>query len=207
MAALGRRWWPLVLVGLGVVNLIRLSDRGWALVGPLLAIGAGIILLMLILEKVDRVLYPRLWPAALALVGGALVLAATLPAENDLCRRGDLRRMVWFRGELLESTASSFWYARITVLAGALTLDLRRAVLHERTIVHVNALFGTVDLLLEPGTTVMVRRPFVFGMRGPVGGDKPPEEIPQVTVSVLAIFGDARIRRSLGTTPLVSSTG
>jgi hypothetical protein len=50
MAELARRWWPVLLVGLGLVNLIRLSNARWAVMGPLLAIIAGALLLLPILD-------------------------------------------------------------------------------------------------------------------------------------------------------------
>jgi hypothetical protein len=207
IAAIGRRYWPVLLLGLALANLVRLSDRGWAVLGPLLAAATGIVLLLFTLDVIEGSSYARVWPAALALVGVALVLVTAMPgAGEDRSARGDLRRLVWLRGERLRSIARPFWYARITVLVGAFTLDLRDAELHEGTAIHVNALFGTVEIQLDDSTAAMMQRPFVFGARGLVQGDAPREDDPQVTVSVLGLFGDARLQQRLATTPSQASS-
>ena len=207
MAELARRWWPLLLVALGLVNLVRLSDTRWAVMGPLFAIIIGAILLMAVLGVLEAGLYPRLWPILLMLAGATLVLAAAGHHDPPLSERNELRRFVWLRGERLESAAQAFWHARISVLLGSYTLDLRRAVLERPTTIYVNALFGTVVILVDTGTTVTVRRPFVLGIGGLEQGDVPPRVRSQLTVSVLALFGDAKVRRTLAVAPLVGSPG
>jgi hypothetical protein len=207
VAEVARRWWPLLLVALGLVNLIRASDMRWAVVGPLLAVAAGAILLLSILHVFEEGLYPRLWPMALVLGGGMLVSAAAQHHNPPLSERNELRRFVWLRGERLESAAPAFWRARISVLLGSYRLDLRRAKLQRPTTVYVNALFGTVEILVDTGTTVTVRRPFVLGIGGLAHGDAPPRPRAQLTVSVLAFFGDATVRRTLAVAPLVGSPG
>jgi peptidoglycan/LPS O-acetylase OafA/YrhL len=204
IVAIGRRWWPLLLIAVGFVNLIRLSDRRWAVVGPFLAIVTGTALLLFIVGPVPGNIYPRLWPIVLVLAGGLLVLSATRPNDKELAERPEVHRFVWLGGERLQSTARSFWHARINVLLGTFTLDLQGATLHQPATVYVNAVFGTVDILVDAETTATVRRPFVLRVRGLVPSDVPPDEHPQLTVSVLALFGDAKIRRSLGIAPLAS---
>ncbi len=212
VVAVGRRWWPVVLIAVGLINLVRLSDHRWAVVGPLLAIAAGATLLLFIFGGLHRDLglrrdlYPRLWPVLLVLTGGALVFAAARQDNESLSERNELRRFVWLRGERLESTARAFWRARISVLLGSYTLNLRRATLQPPTTVYVNALFGNVDILVDTGTTTTVRRPFVLGIGGMATGDVPPQVRPQLTVSVLALFGDAKVRRTFGVATLAASS-
>lgn len=201
VVAIGRRWWPVLLIGLGLANLIRNNEYSWAIVGPLLAVGAGTVLLLFTFDIIEGASVSLLWPAALALTGGALVLAMTLRDPDELRGRGDLHRVVWLRGERLESRASPFWYGRITVLGGLFSLDLRRARVHNPTVIHVTVLFGTVEVQLEGATVATVRRPFVLGIRGMVPSDAPRNTEPQVTVSVLALFGDAKLRQPRPITP------
>jgi hypothetical protein len=191
----------------GLVNLLRLSDRRWALVGPLFAIVLGATGLLVLFGGLRRDLYPRVWPVLPVVVGAALVLAAARHDSEPLSERNELRRFVWLRGERLESTARAFWHGRISVLLGTYTLDLRRATLQRPTTVYVNALFGTVELVVDTAITTTVRRPFVLGIGGLAPSDVPPQVRPQLTVSVLAFFGDARIRRTLGVASLASAPG
>jgi hypothetical protein len=207
MAELATRWWPVLLVGLGLVNLVRLSNARWAVMGPLLAIIVGTLLLLHILDVLRSDLYPRLWPLLPVIAGTMLVLAAAGHREPPLSDRNDLRRFVWLRGERLESKARAFFHARIGVLLGSYTLDLRQAVLKRPTTIYLTALFGTVEILVDTGTSVTMRRPFVLGIAGLEQSDVPSRPSSQLAVSVIAVFGDARVRRTLAVAPLVGSPG
>jgi hypothetical protein len=207
MVELATQWWPLLLIGLGLVNLVRLSNTRWAIMGPLLAIIAGALLLLLLLDVLRDDLYPRLWPLLPVIAGTMLVLAAAGHREPPLSDHNDLRRFVWLRGERLESKARAFFHARISVLLGSFTLDLRQAALKRPTTIYVTAVFGTVEILVDTGTSVTMRRPFVLGISGLEQSDVPPRPSSQLTVSVIAVFGDARVLRTLAVTPFAGSPG
>jgi hypothetical protein len=207
VAVVGRRWWPLLLIGLGLVNLIRLSDRGWALFGPLLAIGTGAAVLLFILDVVPSDVYPSVWTIGLGLVGGTLILVGVRQRASRLSDRTQVHQFVWLRVKRLESTARPFVHGRITVVLGAFTLDLRRAMVSSSATIEITVLFGSVEVFVDDETTVVVRRPFDSRIHDPFRNDLTPNVHHQLTMSVLAFFGDAKIRRPLEVAPSVASSG
>jgi LiaF transmembrane domain len=198
-----RSWWPLAIVALGALNLLRMVERPWALIGPLLTVTVGVVLLRWISHPQHRDFVPRVWPAALLLFGGALVVSGVDWSAADLSRRGDLRRVIWLRGERIASQAKPFWHATITIALGDLELDLRRANLHRSGVfVNLNVVFGAARVLLPADVHVRIRRPFFPGGIAP-REDPPPSSTPPrfVTLSVVGLLG----RVALDTTAPTSS--
>jgi Domain of unknown function (DUF5668) len=197
VADLARRWWPLLLIVVGLKNLVQLVDRPWMLIGPIIAILAGAMLVLVTLDHLERALYPLAWPAALILAGTTLALAGADRREPPLEGRPELRQFVFLRGKRIVSEAEKFWRADITVVFGSLELDLRRAPLHPRASVNVNAIFGSVDVVVASGVAVWERRPFVLGSRGLSPRGVPPPEAIRLTVNVLGFFGDAATKHAV----------
>jgi hypothetical protein len=186
------RWWPLVLVAFGLANLIRLVHRPWGVIGPLIAISAGIVLLLITFDYLNRRDYPLIWPAVLVLVGYGIALAGVDWSDRRLPDENEMRQFVWLRGKRVVSRATNFWRADITVLFGSFELDLRHADLYRKVTVNVNAVFGTVEVIVPPGVTVHQRRPFVLSLAGVEAGVPPPRTA-RLTVNLLALFGTATV--------------
>jgi hypothetical protein len=201
IADVARKWWPLLLIALGLKNLVRLLERPWMVIGPLGAILVGATLLLITLDHFDRPLYPLVWPAALILGGASLALAGADRMEPTLERRPELRQFVFLRGKRIVSKTDSFWRADVTVLFGSFELDLGYVRLHPRASVNVNAIFGSVDIVVNADVAVWERRPFVLSSRGLRPRGIPPKEAVRLTVSVLGFFGDAAIRRAVQFVP------
>jgi len=189
------RWWPLALVALGGVNLIRYSTHRWALTGPLLAMAAGVLILLSTIGSLTGPIYPLLWPAAMAVAGVTLALIGAPWEDPQLPYRRQLRQFICLRGKRLSSQASSFRRADVTVVLGAFELDLRSAELHPKATVNVNVLFGSLDILVGGDVTVWERHPFVLGGHGLQAG-VPPLGSARLTVNVLGLFGRARVTKS-----------
>jgi hypothetical protein len=196
-------WWPLAIVALGALNLLRMVERPWALIGPLLTVLVGVILLRWISRPHNEDFFPGVWPAGVLLFGAALVASGVDWSTADLSRRGDLRRAVWLRGERIASQAKPFWHATITVALGDLELDLRRADLHRSGVfVNLNVVFGTVRVLLPADVHVRIRGPFFPGGIAPRENPSPSSTARRfVTLSVVGLLG----RVALDTTAPTSS--
>ena len=171
-------------------------ERKWIYFGPLLAIIVGATLLTYTLGFISGFVYARAWPAILFAAGCALALSGSSWTPEDLDRRNDLRRTVWLHAERVKSRAQPFWRAHISVLLGAFTLDLREALFYEAGVhINVNALFGNVEIVIPDNVTWNVRRPIAL----PTSGhhrDPAPSEGAHLTVNVIEIFGDVRVRPS-----------
>jgi hypothetical protein len=192
-----RTWWPVLLVALGLINLARLIERpwAWAFIGPSLIIATGSLLLLYNLDKLDTQLYRELWPTVLVTLGTWVAVAGadwTGRSDSD----GEVRRLVWLRGDHIAVGAGPFIRATITVLFGAVRLDLREAQLREGdpgAFVDINALFGTVEILILEGVDIEERRAFVIG-RGRLRTLSIPPLGADLTVSTLGLFADVVVR-------------
>jgi hypothetical protein len=190
LLTLAWHWWPLVLIGLGLVNLVRLVHGQWALLGPLLAIATGVALLLWTFGFTKTPGYPLMWPTALVVAGSVVALAGTSRGDDRRAKRGELRRFVCFGGTHIVNRANPFWRASLTVLFGHLWLDLREATLHEQGVaINTYIFFGTIHVIVPGGTDIYVRRPFVLGPRGRESSDAPHSRQARLTISVIGVFG------------------
>ena len=186
-----RRWWPVLLILLGLGNLIRLPPRPWGVIGPVTIIAVGACLLLVTFGFVRRSDFPRIWPAALAVAGYVIALAGADWPDERLPYQNELRQFVFLRGKRVVSQAPEFWRADITVFFGSFVLDLRNAGLYRRVVVNVNAVFGSVDVIVGPGITITERRPFLLDRFG-VESQQPNGRSNRLTINLLGIFAKAR---------------
>ena len=136
-------FWPLLLVGFGVLQLLHRSAppaSGW------LAIGIGAVLLADRLGFFPEVLSDVLWPLLLIVFGAALVLlrsGARRPADGE----DSVRHFVAFGAIEDRNESRSFRGGTITAMFGSVELDLREAALApEGALLDVTAFCGGVDL-------------------------------------------------------------
>jgi hypothetical protein len=191
-----RRWWPLVVMALGLGNLIGFSSQRWAVMGPLMIIGLSGVLLLFTTGAIDADVYPVLWPAAVAVAGVGLALIGADWGYQDHSSRNQFRRFVLLRGSRMASVATSFHRANITVVFASFQLDLRRAMVRSGAVINVTAIFGTVDVRIGRGISVRIREPFVLDGKGLRTQDPSPRDVGHLTISVLGLFGSARTRES-----------
>jgi hypothetical protein len=191
-----RRWWPLLLVVLGLGYLISTSSQRWAVVGPLMIIALGGVLLPFTLGAIDRDVFPMLWPAGILLAGAGLALIGADWGHEDLPSRNQFRRFVLLRGTRVASTASSFRRANITAVFASFQLDLRRATLRPGAVINVTAIFATVDVRIGRGVEVQLREPFVLDRRGLRLETPSPSGPAELTINVLGFFGSVTTRES-----------
>jgi hypothetical protein len=187
-----RQWWPMLLIAFGLASIVRLVHRPWGVIGPLIVISAGILFLLITFRVLDRDAYPLVWPAGIALAGYSIVLSGADWSGRRLTEENEIRQFVWLRGKRIKSRATEFWRADITVLFGSVELDLRQATLYRRAVVNVNAVFGSVDVIVAPGISVHKRRPFILSVSGVQAG-APPADLNKgrLTINLLALFGTA----------------
>ncbi len=185
------RWWPLLIVALGLAHLLSFSDRPWVFVGPVITMLAGVTLLLFTAGSIESGLYPSLWPAAVILGGAFLALVGSEWGDPRLPTRNEIRQFIWLRGKRLVSHASAFKRADITVLFGYFEMDLTEAGLHSGANVNVTVICGAVDVRVHSRITVRERHPFVLGADGLVLQAERGPQPSELTINVLALFGRA----------------
>lgn len=149
------RFWPLLLVGVGVKHLFGSRDRGAAVVGAVLA-GVGGVLLLSSLNVLD-IEVRRLWPLLLIAFGflmwtrsrGAVrTPAGGAAAENWHAFLGGIQRRV---------DTTDFRGGSATAFMGGVVLDLTKAdMAGDEAGVHVLAMWGGVEIRIPDTWAVEV---------------------------------------------------
>lgn len=65
------QWWPVALIALGVAQLV---ERPRGLTGPLVLMGAGIVLLLFTLGIMEGPVWRVIWPVLLVVAGVAVII-------------------------------------------------------------------------------------------------------------------------------------
>lgn len=149
------RFWPLLLVWVGVRHLFGSRDRGAAVVGAVLA-GMGGVLLLSSLNVLD-IEVRRLWPLLLIAFGflmwtrsrgAARTPAGGAAAENWHAFLGGIQRRI---------AAPDFRGGSATAFMGGVVLDLTKAdMAGDEAVVHVLAMWGGVEVRIPDTWAVEV---------------------------------------------------
>jgi hypothetical protein len=186
-------WWPVAIIALGVVQF---AENPRSTVGPLIVVGVGVILLLTQLDVVEDDVWRFVWPAALILIGAAILLRR--PGRQVPRGTGDemIRASAIFSGNEVVSTSRRFKGGSVTAIFGGATVDLRQAQLDpEGGTLSVTAAFGGVDVLVPRGWRVATSgMPIFGGYDNKVEAPPPEAEGPTLNVDVTAIFGGADIK-------------
>jgi hypothetical protein len=159
------RWWPLLLVGLGLVKLAE-PDRPASLVfGGLLVLFGG----ALVLDNLDLIDFDWgvAFPLALVLVGGAIVWQALGRRRSGAAAgpAGDtVSGFALLSGATRRSTSSAFRGGDVSAILGACEVDLRQASLAEGgAVLDVFALWGGVEIRVPADWRVEVAGTPILG--------------------------------------------
>ncbi len=203
------RFWPLLLVVFGVMNLLTRSGRFFGV----LLILAGVFLQLNKLG-ITHLSFADMWPMALIAVGLLLMwgsletrgfLRAKAKALNDFREKvagvsGSatmFNAVAVFGGCERRVAAQNFEGGRATAIFGGIELDFRDADIDDEAILEVNCIFGGVEIRVPEAWHVNSRSLPVFGgyedktrqPNNPAGG-KPKTLI----VTGMVIFGGVEIK-------------
>ena len=160
------RFWPAILVAIGLLKLVSPGGGLGRTFGALLAtLGA-----VLLLDELGwaHIHFNDLWPLALIAVGVLLLwraiegqTAGALPPSSSL---SCLREFVIFGGIERRISAQDFEGGEVMVLFGGCEVDLTKAGMKgDQAIIAANAIFGGVELRVPEDWTVTIRGAGVFG--------------------------------------------
>ena len=169
------RYWPLILVVFGVMNLTNRSGRFFGF----LLIVAGIVLQLNKLG-ITNLSFADLWPIALIAVGlllmwGSLETRGFLRAKakaikdfrDQVTGASDpltiLNAVAIFGGCERRIAGQTFQGGRATAVFGGIELDFRDADLEDEAILEVNCVFGGVEIRVPDTWHVHSRNLPVFG--------------------------------------------
>ena len=171
------RFWPVILLALGLRNLADARDRGSAVSGTLLA-AAGALLLLNSLNLIDVDLWD-LWPLVLVAVGVRALINVMSDTKGLSEASESEEAAAAFLGAVERRNRSAdFRGGSASAFMGGVDLDLREAdIAVERAVIHVFAMMGGVEIRVPEEWTVEVRVTSLMGgvedkTRGPAAGNK-----------------------------------
>ncbi len=198
------RFWPMLLVVAGVINVTTREHRVWGI----LLILAGSILQLNHLG-ITHFGWGDLWPMALIAIG-IVVMWGSLQWRNKHPTfmsggsdpRTTLQEAVVFGGLERRMTSQDFQGGRINAVFGGVELDLTEANIQaDEATLEINAVFGGVELRVPASWQVAYRGAPIFGgiedkTRTPVlGSNDPASSKPKTLVITGAIiFGGLEIK-------------
>jgi hypothetical protein len=195
-------WWPLVIVGAGVVQM---TVRPRSVGGGAVVIGVGVVLQLWRLDVVDDL--SLLWPVLLLTLGGWLLLGhRARHAEAELLGTSgevaggsgeELDVVTVFSDRRVRLAPGPFRGGSVVTVFGDVDLDLAAAEPTSRAKLDGVTIFGDVDLIVPSSWEVTSAGMTILGdvridERLPVAGA---EQVPTLQLDLVTIFGDVRVRR------------
>ena len=194
------RFWPMILVLAGIVNLLDECKRIW---GVCLLI-AGV-LLQLGQFGIVHVTWALLWPILIIGVGLSLMWGS-IRARKSINERGDvvtgpgtLNELAIFSGVEKRIMGKNFRGGRLVAIFGGIEIDMWQAEMEGDTaILHVDAIFGGVELRVPDTWLVSSEGQGVFGGYSDSTHLRPPTDSNEtrktLVVRGMALFGGVEIR-------------
>jgi predicted membrane protein len=142
------RWWPLILVAIGLWQLI--SSNFQELAGGLFMIALGAIFQLAKLEILGRNLWHYVWPALIIGLGLWVLLGAfrrSSAARSSGSREDDLDAFAIFAGLNRRIESQNFHGGKATAIMGGIELDLSKVRLAEPKVrLELTAIMGGIDI-------------------------------------------------------------
>lgn len=188
-------WWPVAVIAMGLLQLV---ERTHGNVGPVLVVGAGILLLLATADVLKGDGWGYVWPAVLVAVG--LSVIARMRPRVPRPRKGSdeaLQAAGVFGGSTVTSGSPAFRGASLTAVFGGVVCDLRAArPIPEGAKITASAAFGGVEILVPRGWRIAIQGTPLFG-----GIDDKTEhgpdlaaDAPLLRVDALALFGGVEVK-------------
>ena len=160
------RFWPVVLVVVGLVKALTGNDRGERVFGGILILGGTI--LQLNSMGITHITWSQAWPLFIIIAGVMLIihsLSDKPSAENiEFISDPHLNSFYVFGGGERQVTAKDFQSAKLGAIFGGYQLDLTRAEMaSNEAFIEANAIFGGGEIRVPINWNVVVQGIGIFG--------------------------------------------
>lgn len=182
-------WWPVLLIGAGVVSFLS-NRRQWLV--PLIMVLAGVGLLLQTTGAID--IGGMLFPALVILVGIFIILGRGMNSGTEVS--GDeIRSFNIFSGSELASSSRNFKGGNVGAVFGGAEIDLRNAGLAPDAMLDVFVMFGGLELKVPEGWRVTTKgMPIFGGVENKTAKEPLSDNAPTLPISMTVLFGGLEIR-------------
>lgn len=196
------RFWPLIIIAVGVAKIARNDARVWGVLIVLFGI-----FLQLNELGIGHFTWGEFWPLLLIVAGlmamwsalEARKIMSNMPAADSTDPRTSLDESTLFGGIQKRVNTKQFQGGRLQAIFGGIEIDLRDADIAENeAVIYANAIFGGIEIRVPEAWHVAARGQGVFGGYSdatryvtPVDPDKPKKTL---VVLGAAVFGGVEIR-------------
>jgi hypothetical protein len=186
------RWWPLLLIGVGIVKVRQPIEDGQRAVGVALLFVGGLLQLIIVLSV------GKAWPLVLVAIGGLLLWKGVIPGEAASGRADSpfLSEMALIGHVKRSLHTSGLRGGYITAVMGGVELDLRKATIGPGpAYLDVVAFWGGIDLRMPAGCAVDGRVvPIIGGFENKTHSLEEADGAPRLVVRGYAVMGAVVIR-------------
>jgi cell wall-active antibiotic response 4TMS protein YvqF len=184
------RFWPLLLIGIGIVKVRQPLEDGQRAVGTALLLVGGFFQLLGILS------WGRAWPILLVGAGGLLLWQAIETPRDPAPTPSTspfVSEFVFLGGYKRSLRVADFRGGYVTAVMGGIELDLRQCRMASSPVVlDVVAFWGGIDLKVPPDWIVEAKVVPVMGgfeQKSALGAGPEPSEGPRLVVRGYAVMG------------------
>ncbi len=194
------RFWPAILVAVGLVKAIDSRDTGGQVAGGLLVlVGAWLLANQLGFFYLS---FQQFWPVLLIGVGVLLIWKHSYFVAPPPQTNGTLNEHLVFAGSRRQVNTENFTGGRIEAIFGGCEVDLRNAnMVGDEAVIFINAVFGGIEITIPENWSVSLERhaeasPLAFGAfedktRQPAPGTP---GVKRLILSGSAVFGGVTIK-------------
>jgi hypothetical protein len=186
LSRLGARWWPLALVFLGIVGILRLLPTANAMLGPLLLVVVGGVALLFTLRPLPGWATPLLLPLVLLAAG----LGLSLAGRSERARTHEVGRSVR-RETMVASGGPLDWdpgqhpLLMMRALIGGCLLTVRQP--KGKAMLDIRAALSGINVVVPQGLTVHVDARGL-AIRKTVQASEVEAEVADLIIVVLSAF-------------------
>jgi hypothetical protein len=193
------RYWPAILIAVGIVKLVDSTDNSGRAGGGVL-VGLGAIFLAQSLGFLN-IHFWDLWPLILIAVGLAMLFEGNLAWHVGIkssTSRGRSKESAVFSGGKRVIVDQNFTGSKYDAVFGGFEIDLRKAdIAGDEAVLELNAVFGGIEVRVPEAWSVVVKGAGVFGAFQDSTLQPDPRIIPspkRLIVKGGAVFGGVELK-------------
>lgn len=190
-------WWTMFIIVPCTIELFRSRDK----TGNIIGIVIGVVLLLACQGILTfDMIWKLLIPTVLVIIGLSLVFRDAFIGKKKAFKELNSRKgaedthCATFGSKSIKYDGQTFYGNDLTAVFGAVSCDLRGAIITEDVIINANATFGGVDIFLPENVNVQIKSTAIFG------GTEDKRRLPELTgaptvyVSSVCLFGGVDIK-------------